>query len=275
VKQARSNPLIRELRRAETAEAHPFEDVLTAFAENALLERERREVVEHLSRCGTCREVLGLATAAAPEASVPAKMRVLIPRQSSRSWLPWAFAAAGVVVVSLTVLVYERGAQVGGRPGSPATVASTELKSSPGGQRPNEESHESVATSPARVPGLFPGRRPGLAEGSGGRAHWRINDAGQVEWSTDAANWQTVMPGERAKMHVVWVSGSNVWVGGDGLRLLRSADEGGTWQIVELPNKTSHAHAITHIRFQSEQAGTVEADDGTRWGTADGGQSWK
>jgi hypothetical protein len=105
--------------------------------------------------------------------------------------------------------------------------------------------------------------------------HWRINDAGQVERSRDGTAWQTVMPGERATMHVVWVSGSGGWVGGEGLRLYRSADDGATWQRVLLPTKNRGGHAVRHIRFEGDRVGTAEADDGTRWRTVDGGQSWK
>ena len=87
--------------------------------------------------------------------------------------------------------------------------------------------------------------------------------------------WQPVMPDERAKIRVVSVFGSNVWLGGESLRLYHSRDDGTTWHLVQLPNKDIRAHDVTHIRFQSEQAGTVEADDGTLWSTVNGGQSWK
>jgi photosystem II stability/assembly factor-like uncharacterized protein len=76
-------------------------------------------------------------------------------------------------------------------------------------------------------------------------------------------------------MHVVWVSGSGGWVGGEGLRLYRSADDGATWQRVLLPTKNRGGHAVRHIRFEGDRVGTAEADDGTRWRTVDGGQSWK
>ena len=38
--------------------------------------------------------------------------------------------------------------------------------------------------------------------------------------------------------------------------------------LVPLLTKGSGEHGITHIRFQSEQAGTVEADDSTQWSTS-------
>lgn len=278
MKRAQSNPLARELSREEMPDAHPFDDVLTAFAENTLPERERLEVMQHLSRCGSCREVLSLTTAAAPEALAPVKPLVLLPRPRSRAWLPWAVAAAGLVVVSSALLLYQHGAQLGGGPrGTPAvtttaeTTPSSEVQRSEGPASGEGQSQPPVSLATPRSPALS----SGVADSAGVRRHWRINEAGQVERSTDATTWQTAIPGERAKMHVVWVSGSEVWVGGDGLRLLRSTNAGGRWQAVELPKKTTDAHAITHIRFQSEQAATVEADDGTLWTTVNGGQSWK
>src|SRR5260370_41557667 len=44
-----------------TAESHPDADLLTAFAEHSLAGRERARVVEHLARCGDCREIVALA----------------------------------------------------------------------------------------------------------------------------------------------------------------------------------------------------------------------
>jgi hypothetical protein len=249
VKQAQSNPLVRELSREETTEAHPSEDVLTAFAENTLLGRERLEVVEHLSRCGSCREVLSLTTAAAPEALVPAKPLVLVPRPRSRVWLPWAVAAAGLIVVSSAVLLYERGAQVGEGPRGTAAVATTtettpspEVQGSQGVASGEGQSRPPVSLAAPQSPALT----SGLADGAGVRAHWRINEAGRVERSVDGTTWQAAMPGNQAKMHVIWVSGRDVWIGGDGLSLFRSGDEGATWKLASLPNKDRAAHTITH-----------------------------
>lgn len=83
------------------------------------------------------------------------------------------------------------------------------------------------------------------------------------------------MPDERARMRVVSVFGSDVWLGGESPRLYHSNDDGTTWHLVQLPSKSIGAHAVTHIVFRGEQVGIVEADDGTQWSTVDGGQTWK
>ncbi len=93
-------------------EVHPDPDLLTAFAENSLTERERLPVLEHLSSCADCREVVSLAqpelvmehvAAAAAMAALPAPSR---PRWSSRLIFSWG-AVAVCVVVGVVLLRYQ------------------------------------------------------------------------------------------------------------------------------------------------------------------------
>ena len=93
--------IVRErLRVANLAPAeHPNPDVLTAFAERSLSQRERADVLEHLSSCGECREILVLALPASEPVQVVTDKR-------SPSWLAWptmrwAFASAGVLAIAL------------------------------------------------------------------------------------------------------------------------------------------------------------------------------
>ena len=85
---------------------HPDPDLLAAFAEKSLLDRERSEVLQHLAECSDCRDVLSLATPAIDSAPSP------IPQTSS--WLTWpmlrwgALAACVVVVSAAVTLRYER-----------------------------------------------------------------------------------------------------------------------------------------------------------------------
>lgn len=95
---------------------HPDADALTAFAERSLPDRERAIVLEHLARCGDCRDIVALALPefdAAHAATIPARGGWL-------TWptLRWGFAAAGLVVIaSLGVLQYQRS--------RPATTVAT------------------------------------------------------------------------------------------------------------------------------------------------------
>ena len=103
---------------------------------------------------------------------------------------------------------------------------------------------------------------------------WRIDDKGQAQRSFGEGTWQPVLPNESSRMFVVSVIRGEVWVGGENSRLYRSRDNGATWSAVALPEKNGQAHTITRIRFESPKQGAVEADDGTRWTTADGGITW-
>src|SRR5258708_15821590 len=53
--------IVRERLKVPASVGHPDADVLTAFAEQSLAERERAGVLLHLSRCADCRDVLALA----------------------------------------------------------------------------------------------------------------------------------------------------------------------------------------------------------------------
>jgi hypothetical protein len=88
-----------------TAESHPDADLLTAFAEHTLAEQERDRLVEHLSRCSDCRDIVVLA--------LPATEAVVIGGSDVREragWLNWSalnspafrwsVVAAGLLIVS-------------------------------------------------------------------------------------------------------------------------------------------------------------------------------
>jgi hypothetical protein len=100
--------IVRERLQGPTTEAatHPDPNVLTAFAEQVLPRAERETVLEHLSRCADCREILALAL----PASEPTQ---IVVAKSSPSWfasprIRWAFACAAIVLVSaIGFLEYE------------------------------------------------------------------------------------------------------------------------------------------------------------------------
>jgi hypothetical protein len=84
---------------ASAASDHPDPDVLTAFSEQSLPQLERNTVLEHLSRCIDCREVLALALPAAESIQAPAA-------KHSAKWfawpaLRWGFASAGLAAIAL------------------------------------------------------------------------------------------------------------------------------------------------------------------------------
>src|SRR5258708_31488774 len=92
--------IVRErLKASPSPGIHPDADVLTAFGEQLLPESERALVLDHLSRCGDCREVIALALPVSEAADVAAARTV------QRGWfgwpsLRWAFVAAGIVAAA-------------------------------------------------------------------------------------------------------------------------------------------------------------------------------
>src|SRR5574340_1513972 len=82
---------------------HPDAGLLTAFAENSLREREREQVLEHLSQCAACREVVSLAL---PEVEKP--MAAATPaRGNGFRWplMRWAALVSAAAVVAIAVFV--------------------------------------------------------------------------------------------------------------------------------------------------------------------------
>jgi hypothetical protein len=86
-------------------EFHPDAESLNAFAERALNERERRELLEHLSVCGRCRQVVALAREAAEtEVAAPgAKRRA--PVRPRNWWKGWGLALAPAAALAATAAV--------------------------------------------------------------------------------------------------------------------------------------------------------------------------
>jgi hypothetical protein len=99
--------------RAVPGGSHPDADLLTAFAEQALSATEREGVLEHLARCGDCRELIALAlpavdTVAAPAEAETERAGAPAPRRLSFAWLSlrWAALAAGVVAAAAVLLMH-------------------------------------------------------------------------------------------------------------------------------------------------------------------------
>jgi hypothetical protein len=102
------------LQRASRAsvEIHPDADLLTAFAEQSLGESERERVIEHLARCGDCRDVVALALPASEVVTVSfpaARSAWSTPAWLSWPALRWGVVAAGLVLVtSVGLLQYKQ-----------------------------------------------------------------------------------------------------------------------------------------------------------------------
>jgi hypothetical protein len=89
------------------AAVHPEPDLLTAFAERSLGERERGQVLEHLAQCSDCREIVSLSIPELEPASA-------VSSGARAPWLGWrvlhwgALAACVVVVGAAVTLRYQK-----------------------------------------------------------------------------------------------------------------------------------------------------------------------
>ena len=92
---------LEQQRSADHAE-HPDANLLAAFAEQTLLERERAVVSAHLAQCADCRESLALASMAQPVAE---RATASTKRHWFLEWR-WVGAAAAACCVIAVVLQY-------------------------------------------------------------------------------------------------------------------------------------------------------------------------
>jgi hypothetical protein len=99
-------------------DVHPDAEILNAFAEQALEERERGKIVGHLAACSRCRQVVYLAQEAAaemvPSVSTPA-VRLEGRRESwFKSWrFAWVPVAALAAIVALAYIVHVQRIETG------------------------------------------------------------------------------------------------------------------------------------------------------------------
>jgi hypothetical protein len=79
-------------------EAHPDPNLLSAFVERSLGKREQVEVLEHLSQCVSCREIVSLSATEPGMGGAVSAVRV------SPSWLSWPVLRWGTVLACVVVV---------------------------------------------------------------------------------------------------------------------------------------------------------------------------
>jgi hypothetical protein len=135
--------VVRRMKMSSAVAGHPEADVLAAFAERSLPEGERALLLEHLARCGDCREVVALA---APEVDVHVEpVRTGFP---TRRWWQWPVlrgaAVAAIVLAIGSVIVLEH------RHHSPGEVMVSRTA------QPNQVATNSVPAQKAASPEVTP-----------------------------------------------------------------------------------------------------------------------
>ncbi len=95
-----SQPERHGVERTQTSQTHPDADLLNGFSEQTLTDREREQVLAHMARCETCREIVALAVqpAVTPDAE---------PLRQPTFWkwpvVRWGAVAASAVIVVIAV----------------------------------------------------------------------------------------------------------------------------------------------------------------------------
>ena len=91
--------VVTRLQKKPATGSHPDADLLTAFAEKSLSERERTLVLEHLAACGDCRDVVALALPVTEVEVSPVGLRPARTGWFSLPTLRWGTLAAGAALV--------------------------------------------------------------------------------------------------------------------------------------------------------------------------------
>lgn len=138
---------------------HPDADLLAAFAEDTLLDRERTGILAHLAACPHCRAIIHTAAASEPDRqseelleSVPAhsslsdSVPAYIPtaaapperrpvRSAFRAWFPGVALAASLIVMAATTIVFYRALHT--HPAPTQTAATIPALRQPAFQQPS------------------------------------------------------------------------------------------------------------------------------------------
>jgi hypothetical protein len=126
---------------------HPDANLLAAFAEKTLSERERTQLLNHLAECAECREIAAFALP--EEAGEPE----LISATAGRRWTPWPilrWGATAAVLATLAVVVmlhpgiWNRRLELSREtpPSGTITSAPSALPAPPSAQPPPEPARE-------------------------------------------------------------------------------------------------------------------------------------
>ena len=87
--------------------SHPDADLLTAFVEGGISEREREQLLSHLATCADCRDVVALST---PEFVARPELQAAAARAPQKRWwnmsaLRWASVSATAIIVLAAALL--------------------------------------------------------------------------------------------------------------------------------------------------------------------------
>ena len=162
--------IVRErLRRQATSVEHPDANLLSAFAEHTLTEPERVSVLDHLSRCADCRQILALSAPQLEQLLAPAAAR---SRSGVKlSWWRSPVVHWGALTAAALVVLVAVGARMRLREGHSASAPAI-AKYEPA-QQPTAETEtapvptkQSATPAPAAPPASTSKRAKAIGAGS-------------------------------------------------------------------------------------------------------------
>jgi len=290
---------------------HPDPNLLTAFVERSLKSADRVRVLEHLSACSSCREVVSFS--AMPEISTVS----LAPSASGwLSWpaLRWGAAVACVVVVGAAVTLHQKrepqqmaaavaeGRSAAARISEPNTadqIASPDKAAAAGPENANRpvasaspvEMADARAGSPLAA--VVPGRaKDALAEPQSDQSEklgttnnaataslaprWTLSADGTLQRSLDTgATWQTIVVSSNTVFRALAANDLDIWVGGSAGALFHSSDAGEHWtQVRPVASGAVLEDDIVGVEFTDTLHGKLTSSTEETWITADAGQTW-
>jgi len=176
------------LRATSVVATHPDADLLAAFSEGLLPDRERNQILEHLACCSDCREIVVLA---APEDEPVAEV-VSPVRGTWLTWprLRWGLVAAGVIVVGAFGLQWSRSAS------HPADMVSLRLQKT---DIAKEAKNEAPPLPASPVPAESAGKTASPAKESAvdSRDETDVEQSKQLDRSEPSARLEVQAPGSQ------------------------------------------------------------------------------
>jgi len=153
--------IVRErLRNQAAVGEHPDANLLSAFAEHTLSEQERAQLLDHLSRCAECREVVALSALPQVEEERVAAGRV--SATASRSWWRSPVVHWGALTAAALVVLIAVGERIRLREGHSASAPA--IAQYAPAQRPEEQASEPAPATAEqkKSPGVAPAARTRL-----------------------------------------------------------------------------------------------------------------
>ena len=292
---------------------HPDPNLLTAFVERSLKSADRVRVLEHLSVCSNCREVVSFS-AMQPETST---VSLASSASGWLSWpaLRWGAAVACVIVVGTVVTLHQKrepqqmaAVATDGRPpvearnSKPNTADQFTSPHKTATASPEDANHPVAPASPVEMAdartgsplaAVVPGRaKDALAEPQNDQSEklgatsnattaslaprWTLSSDGTLQRSLDTgATWQTIVVSSKTVFRALAANDLDIWVGGSAGALFHSSDAGEHWtQVRPVANGEALADDIVGVEFTDTLHGKLTSSAEETWITADAGQTW-